>query len=802
VHGPKYDDIRALGMGNTSVAVTTDRTAIFHNPAGLSLLKDSIQFSITPLAVSIDGILFTILDQMAKQGGKLGDMNRIDSNFMDVIYRYDGQWVDFSYMPEITITGKNMGFGSYTVLPIGASIESGHFIPKLLLRGQQDIVFTWGVGFPLRHENNRCGISIAYFQRTPLTNKMTTYTETFILFNDLKNRPLGVIGDYAEVKHGASFTLGFMHDFRGIRFAWDLKDLPGIVGGELVFPPRLDLGCSYYFPHLEKAKFIKNCIVAGEISNLFGVEPTTGRYEQFFKKIHLGGELDLKYAALRLGISQGYPTFGFGIRYGMFKADYAYFTEELGYFAGQWPSKRHVVSFGIELSAARQKQRQAELQATDLYNRAMGLYTQADYFNAFFLFGKLYVDFPHFFKNDQVELYMGMCQEYLDMREAAANTYLRTKIDYPASPVVPHADLGLLRLHYRDGNDGAVANQFSALPKGTVPDSLYYHACYYQGQAFIRAGEYRAAADLFSLIPSGHPEYAFGRHSLAVALAALSDTTGAMVSALDDVINSTPTTKAQEEIINRSFVLLGYIHYDGLGGRNRLLSKAVAALTKVPPISYYYGDALVGLAWCYFSAGQQADCDRVCTMLRDAHTSPLLQCEAMLLQAYIDMTQKNYTHSVSVLREAEERMMSAARPSAEEKSALDLENRKNRGDYFNIAAEMNDLAHMSQSGSSYARIDSLQPAQALIEKKLRSYTAFVDEYTRKSFFAKDAEKLRGEIEYMLAKAEKLSRESAITQSIKEVNNKTDRIDHTIEGLQQQLDSLGPGRGTTDSAAQK
>jgi ABC-type transporter Mla subunit MlaD len=78
----------------------------------------------------------------------------------------------------------------------------------------------------------------------------------------------------------------------------------------------------------------------------------------------------------------------------------------------------------------------------------------------------------------------------------------------------------------------------------------------------------------------------------------------------------------------------------------------------------------------------------------------------------------------------------------------------------------------------------------------------VDEYTRKSFFAKDAEKLRGEIEYMLAKAEKLSRESAITQSIKEVNNKTDRIDHTIEGLQQQLDSLGPGRGTTDSAAQK
>ena len=33
-NGPQYDDLRSMGMGGTTVAVTTDRTAIFHNPAG------------------------------------------------------------------------------------------------------------------------------------------------------------------------------------------------------------------------------------------------------------------------------------------------------------------------------------------------------------------------------------------------------------------------------------------------------------------------------------------------------------------------------------------------------------------------------------------------------------------------------------------------------------------------------------------------------------------------------------------------------------------------------------------------
>jgi hypothetical protein len=349
--GPNYEGIRSMGMGNTTVAVTTDRTAIFHNPAGLGLIKDKVDISFTPLMLSVDGKLITILDVIASQGWKLKNINNIDTNFINALNGIDGQWVGINYTPEFTIAKKNLGFGFYADYPVGVRVETGHFIPKLGLRGTRDMVFTWAVGVPLKHENNHFGISIEYLQRVPVDERLTTYTETFPLFDDIRKKPLGVLGDYASVQHGASFDIGFMHDINGFRLAWDIKDLFGVVGGDLVFPPQVDIGCAYFFPMVEKVSFIRGLVIAGEIRDLVGFEERTGRYEQFGKKVHFGAEFDLKYIALRAGINQGYPTAGVGLAFGPLNIDYVYFTDETGYFAGQLPRRQHVLSikFGIRV---------------------------------------------------------------------------------------------------------------------------------------------------------------------------------------------------------------------------------------------------------------------------------------------------------------------------------------------------------------------------------------------------------------------------------------------------------------------
>ncbi len=508
IQGPDYHDIRAMGMGNTSTAVTTDRTAVFHNPAGLAYIREKLQFSLSPLVFEIDGIFFDLVREMVKQGDKLSDLNKVDDDFINMISEHDGNWAGFSYIPEFTIATKKLGFGVYSVLPIGLMIESGHLIPKLALKAERDIVITASAGFPLKNDKHAIGASIKYIQRTPLEMDITKYTETFQLFDEVSSGPLGIVGNYSDIKHGMTIDAGGMHDLvKGFRLAWNIKDLIGFVGDEYIVPPRLNLGCSYYFPQLEKVETIKNLILAFEISNIFGIEKTTEDYEHFGKKIHIGAELDLRYAALRLGINQGYPTIGFGLRFGLFKADYAFFTEELGYYPGQFPQKKHTLSLGVEIAHPKKENKRARMSPNDLYNKAKALYTKGQYYDAMALFSRILVEVPDFFKNDLVKLHIAQSQEKLDMREASEKTYLKTIEDHPKSPILYNADLGLLRLAYRNGDSLKVNLFFDRLDKASVKDSIRNHAIYYSGQQKLKEGHYEEAVSLFRRVSQDHRNF-------------------------------------------------------------------------------------------------------------------------------------------------------------------------------------------------------------------------------------------------------------------------------------------------------
>lgn len=353
IKGPQYYDMRSMGMGNTTVAVTTDRSALFHNPAGLSLIKEKVDISFSPLTFSIDGKFFELIDIMAKEGGKLTNLSNIDSSFINTINAYDGEWVGVEYTPEVTIAAKNIGFGIYSTWPVGVRLESGHLIPKLGIRGQRDLVFCWAVGVPLKVKNTHCGVSIEYVQRTPVSERITKYSETFILFDKFKSHPLTILNDLEEVKHGVSFDVGMMHNFRGFRIAYTVQDILGVIGGEIVVPPQLDIGTAYYFPQFQSVAAIENVIVAIEFSDIFGKESISEKYENFWKKVHAGAEIDLHYAAFRVGLNQGYPTAGIGLKYSLFKLDYVFFTEELGYYPGQLPKRKHAVSLGMNFKAKR-----------------------------------------------------------------------------------------------------------------------------------------------------------------------------------------------------------------------------------------------------------------------------------------------------------------------------------------------------------------------------------------------------------------------------------------------------------------
>jgi hypothetical protein len=61
----------------------------------------------------------------------------------------------------------------------------------------------------------------------------------------------------------------------------------------------------------------------------------------------MGLETRFKNADVRVGINQGYPTFGLGFSYFFLTLNYVYYTEELGIYPGQNPLSTHLIELHL-----------------------------------------------------------------------------------------------------------------------------------------------------------------------------------------------------------------------------------------------------------------------------------------------------------------------------------------------------------------------------------------------------------------------------------------------------------------------
>ena len=69
--------------------------------------------------------------------------------------------------------------------------------------------------------------------------------------------------------------------------------------------------------------------------------------EPFSKKLHLGSEVSFGLIDLRAGFSQGYLTYGAGVDLWLIRADVAFYSTELGTYAGQTANDRYQGSLSI-----------------------------------------------------------------------------------------------------------------------------------------------------------------------------------------------------------------------------------------------------------------------------------------------------------------------------------------------------------------------------------------------------------------------------------------------------------------------
>lgn len=489
----------------------------------------------------------------------------------------------------------------------------------------------------------------------------------------------------------------------------------------------------------------------------------------------------LDYVGIALGFNV--PTINNGRDLEVF-VQYNLMTEENSEASGLTFSVRTDVGKHREEIYARKMARMSSLSPNELYNTARRLYSEKKYWDAFFVFSRITVEFPDFFKSDWVNYYRASCQEMLDMRDVAVTNYENTIKDYPLSGAVPYSDLGLMRVFYRNGDFAKVANQYIELSKPNVPDSLRYHGAYLMGQTQLQSNDPQKAIQLFSTVPETHPDYVFAQHATAVALIQAESDMAQVVAALENSVGAKVENSAQKEVVNRSYLFLGYIFYE-----ENALSKAVVALRMVPTSSYYAEDALLGQGWTALKARQWTDCIATGSLLTKSTSKPILKCEGMLIRAYGHLLQKDYSASLSVLTDAFEIIKPLTQVSDDTLNYAKMQYESDRMSFNFLADKIENISKSGQTSAIMSQTDSMHVEQERYVKTFNEYYSFADEFKRTSFFTRSADQVREDIEYALARVQKIVGQSGVVKKAEEAAEEQKKLDDQIEKLKREMEDI-------------
>jgi TolA-binding protein len=445
---------------------------------------------------------------------------------------------------------------------------------------------------------------------------------------------------------------------------------------------------------------------------------------------------------------------------------------------------------------AKRVQQALNILANTLYNRAMSLYVNKKYWEAYQVFARIYKEFPKFHKIDDVVYRKGLCLESLDMRNVALDDFNETKTRFPLSRIVPDAQLAIMRVLYRRQKFDEVTDQFQEILSADalqiyteMPDSLKNHAYYLMGQTLMKQHKNKEALDLLAKIPRTHPEYPFARQSMAIAAMITDNDQAAAVSFLCDAIIAQPATPAQQDLNNRSYLFLGYLHYE----QDSLL-KAVSSLRMVPVGCDYYKDALLGFGWSAIKAQQWNSCKTYGQQLATMDGSELLQAEGMLIRAHGHIGLKEYDEAATLLG-AGQRKVYDYNPITEDS----LSHKKDeyaiyRLDYDSLGQRFVELSGKPDSKEVVNLMDSLQGNQMQLKEKVDEYYRFTDLYNRSTLFNRTQPHLKENIEYALARIDFIKKEKAALADIEKTKKKLDDVQVEIDKAKEQLKMSTKGGG--------
>jgi outer membrane protein OmpA-like peptidoglycan-associated protein len=334
--------IRPLGMGGAYVAVADDDNVLFYNPAGLGSLQ-RWQFTLPAFQLGTDTHSF---DQILFWLKNYSEFSKFPSVSPEVARNMAGTRIHALTQGAVKYVGPNFGWGVWLntdelLTTKAILIPEATWNVRLCLI--ENFSFGWGWDIP------GFGLLDAGLTFKARQAGYTTQTRNVLELTELGNMNF-------NQEWGGGFDLGIMYrPTKETSFALVVADLYTRIMEE-VQPPNLKVGFAYRpawlnFEDLNSTLAVDVVELNWQGDNEFKNNPSNATQINL-SKVRLGIEFWLSHlVALRGGISQGYPTAGFGLTTPFINLEWAYFGRELGTYPGQNPEWNQRISLDWHIGA-------------------------------------------------------------------------------------------------------------------------------------------------------------------------------------------------------------------------------------------------------------------------------------------------------------------------------------------------------------------------------------------------------------------------------------------------------------------
>lgn len=354
-----YKSPRAMGMGGAYTAIGGRVDTLFYNPAGLTNIPRDKGWEVNLINLTAEAgkdaldFIKDIQDALDTE-----DLNGDGSTDDDQLIAVNNVLSDYR--------GKNIHFRAADFTSIGRSFDSFAFGIGAVGNGRIDAVPHHGFGSDGLLEINAdltyggvAGISLplgkglfAGFSAKVLHRESLVHSfSAREIVDHQDNLDDYITDDLRKTGDAAGFDAGIIWKFSPTSW-WRPS-----IGLSVMNIGDLDFKDAGKIPMTINAGIAVNPQISTFRSLLLGVDyvDITNNFEQDqdrMKRLRYGAELQLfditpVELAVRAGMYEGYPTFGADVRLAIFTLTYAYYTEELGAYAGQDKDTRHLLTLNI-----------------------------------------------------------------------------------------------------------------------------------------------------------------------------------------------------------------------------------------------------------------------------------------------------------------------------------------------------------------------------------------------------------------------------------------------------------------------